>query len=46
MAYTSISSKENSEKGSNDENSKDLPAADLFSYFTADIIKEEVLFTR
>ena len=27
-------------------NKNEIPASDLFSFFTADIIKEEVTFTR
>jgi hypothetical protein len=46
IAFTNFSSNENTDKDLKEENSKDLPVADLFSYFTADIIKEEVIFTR
>ena len=29
-----------------DKNENELAASDLFSHFTADIIKEDVIFTR
>ena len=31
---------------SKDKNENELAASDLFSHFTADIIKEDVIFTR